>query len=283
MDARRFRIARVIAARMHSASYEPIGFWARCVFLCAPFSRVPRKYPQRRAPAALGAGSWKWRWAAFVPLQPAAYLLSAEIWYLLGCQTTTAYNLACVVIIVASAVFMRLLGQLYFGRAGGWLAAAAYIYSPHFHVDLYVRQALAEFAAFPFYPLTLYGFGRFARDRDRWFLLLGAIGLACVFLAHNAAALLFAPILSAFILYNAWSGRSLKLMLQLFGGAVLGLALSAFVWLPILMEMKDVHIDRFIEGYLNYSNHMVYVQQFFSTTWGFGLSWPGYGDGLSFS
>src|SRR5436309_1166126 len=55
------------------------------------------------------------------------------------------------------------------------------------------------------------------------------------------------------------------------------------VWLPILMEMKDVHIDRFIEGYLNYSNHMVYVQQFFSTTWGFGLSWPGYGDGMSFS
>ena len=213
---------------------------------------------------------------------PLIYYL-AEIWYLLGCQTTTAYNLACVVIIVASAVFMRLLGQLYFGRAGGWLAAVAYIYSPYFHVDLYVRQALAEFAAFPFYPLTLYGFGRFARDRDRRFLLLGAIGLACVFLAHNAAALLFAPILSAFILYNAWSGRSLKLMLQLFGGAVLGLALSAFVWLPILMEMKDVHIDRFIEGYLNYSNHMVYVQQFFSTTWGFGLSWPGYGDGMSFS
>src|SRR5262249_39672473 len=47
---------------------------------------------------------------------PLIYYL-AEIWYLLGCQTTTAYNLACVVIIVASAVFMRLLGQLYFGRA----------------------------------------------------------------------------------------------------------------------------------------------------------------------
>src|SRR5262249_14333968 len=218
----------------------------------------------------------------FLFTPPLIYYL-AEIWYLLGCQTTTAYNLACVAIIVASAVFMRLLGQLYFGRAGGWLAAAAYIYSPYFHVDLYVRQAFAEFSALPFYPLTLYCFRRVAPDPAPRVLLLGAIGLACVFLAHIAAALLFAPILLAFIVYNAWSGRSLKLMLQLFGGAVLGVALSAFVWLPILMEMKDVHIDRFIEGYLKYSNHMVYVQQFFSTTWGFGLSLPGYGDGMSFS
>src|SRR5262249_56044791 len=67
----------------------------------------------------------------FLFTPPLIYYL-AEIWYLLGCQTTTAYNLACVVIIVASGVFMRLLGQLYFGRAGGWLAAAAFIYFPYF-------------------------------------------------------------------------------------------------------------------------------------------------------
>src|SRR5262249_56920233 len=90
----------------------------------------------------------------FLFTPPLIYYL-AEIWYLLGCQTTTAYNLACVVIIVASAVFMRLLGQLYFGRAGGWLAAAAYIYSPYFHVDPFFRQTLARFSAFSFFHLVI--------------------------------------------------------------------------------------------------------------------------------
>jgi len=41
-------------------------------------------------------------------------------------QHGAVYNMACVVIILGSAVFMYLLGRLYFGRAGGWLAAAAY-------------------------------------------------------------------------------------------------------------------------------------------------------------
>jgi hypothetical protein len=213
---------------------------------------------------------------------PLIYYL-AEIWYVLGFQATTAYNLACVFVVVASAVLMYLLGQLYFGRSGGWFAAAAYIYAPYFHVDLYVRQALAEFSAFPFYPLTLYGFGRFARDGDRRFLLAGALGIAGVFLAHNAAALLFAPILLAFILFNAWSVRSWKRLVQSSGGMALGMMLSAFVWLPILMEMNAVHIERLQEAYLNYSNHFVYFQQFFSPTWGFGLSQPGYEDGMSFS
>src|SRR5262249_15234216 len=205
----------------------------------------------------------------------------AEIWYALGFQATAAYNIACVVLIIASAVCMYLLAHLYFGRTGGWLAAAAYVYAPYFHVNLYVRQALAEFAAFPFYPLALYGFGRFARDRDRKFLLLGSVGFALIFLAHNAAALLFTPILLAFILYNGWSARSLKLLLQLLAGAALGVALSAAVWLPILLEMKDVRIDRLLDGYLKYSNHMVYAHQFFSTMWGYGLSLPGSQDGMS--
>jgi hypothetical protein len=53
--------------------------------------------------------------------------------------------------------------------------------------------------------------------------------------------------------------------------------------LPILFEMSAVHLDRMQEGYLNYSNHFVYLRQFFSAAWGFGLSLPGYLDGMSFS
>jgi hypothetical protein len=218
----------------------------------------------------------------FLFTPPLIYYL-AEIWYALGVQATTAYNIASVIIVLASALFMFLLGQLYFGRAGGWVAAVAYVYAPYFHIDLYVRQALAEFAAFPFYPLTLYGFGRFVRDRDRKFLLIGACGFAGIVLAHNAAALLFAPVLFAFILVNAWSARSWKLLLRLLGGVALALMLSAFVWLPILMEMKHVHIDRLREGYLSYSNHFVYPWQFLSASWGFGLSVPGSADDMSFS
>jgi hypothetical protein len=227
----------------------------------------------------LGAGHGQ-PWFVFNP--PLLYYV-AEVWYLLGFEATTAYNLVSVTIILASAVFMYALGKLYFGRPGGWLAAAAYIYAPYFHVDVYVRQALAEFAAFPFYPLALYGFGRFARDRDRTFLIVGAAGIAGVFVAHNAAALLFVPIVALFVLYNAWSRHSWRLLVESTAGLVLGVSLSAFVWMPALFEVQHVHIERVLEGYLNYSNHAVYPAQFLSTFWGYGLSVRGTGDGMSFS
>ena len=64
---------------------------------------------------------------------------------------------------------------------------------------------------------------------------------------------------------------------------VLGLALSGFVWLPVLLEMQDVHVERLLEGGLRYSNHLVEPAQFLNTSWGFGLSGPGASDEMSFS
>ena len=179
---------------------------------------------------------------------------------------------------------MYLLGGLYCGRAGAWVAATAYVYAPYFHVDLYVRHALAEFTAFPFYPLALYGFGRHARDGDRRYLVLGSVGYAAVLLSHNAAALMFSPLLLLFIIFNSWPSRSPTLFAKQVGGAALALGLAAFVWVPILWEIDDVSVDPSLEGYFQYANHFVYPQQLISPYWGFGLSLPGYAnDGMPFS
>jgi hypothetical protein len=178
---------------------------------------------------------------------------------------------------------MFLLGRLWFGNWGGWLAAAAYIYAPYFHVDLFVRQALAEFAAFPFYPLAFYGFARYVRGRDLRFLLLGAIGYAGVIAAHHPAAFLFSPLLLSFAVFQAAQNKSLKLLLAQCAGIALGLGLGASVWLPGLFERQFVKLDRLLDGYLQYTNHFVYLQQLIETSWGYGLSLPGYEDGMSFS
>ena len=99
--------------------------------------------------------------AFFVFSPPALYFLG-EVWHLLGCDVITALNLACVGLILVAGTSMFLLGRLYGGQPGGWLAAAAYLYAPYFQVDLYVRHAWAELCGLACYPLILYGFGRFA-------------------------------------------------------------------------------------------------------------------------
>lgn len=232
------------------------------------------------------------RWAAdlslgygqpfFVYNPPVLYYL-AEIWLLAGVDPLTALNLTCAEIVASSAVCMFLLGRLWFGTWGGFLAAAAYLYAPYFQVDLFVRQALAEFAAFPFYPLAFYGFARYRRDREARFLLLGAAAYAGVIGAHHAAALLFSPLLLSFAVFQALQGKSWKLLLAQMGALTLGLGLGASVWAPGLFEREFVKLDRLLEGYLQYTNHFVYLQQLFATSWGYGISAPGYEDGMSFS
>ena len=133
---------------------------------------------------------------------PPMFYYLGEFWHLLGFDFVKSINLAAIAIVIASAFGMFLLGRLYFGPTGGWLAAAAYLYAPYFAVDLYVRSALAEFSAFPFFAFALYGFGAYAKFGRRPYLLIGAAAFAGVLLCHNPAALLFAPMLGALILFQ---------------------------------------------------------------------------------
>ncbi len=213
---------------------------------------------------------------------PPFFYYLAELWHLLGLDFVTSINLACVVIVLGSAGAMFLLGQLYFGDLGGWLAAAALLYAPYFSVNLYVRSALAEFAAFPFYALALYGFGAYAKSRDRRFLLMGAAAFAGVLLCHNPAALLFSPLLGAFIVFTAWLAKSWKILREQIYGVMLALGLSAFVWFPSLAGNQNVQVQSLLDGYSRYVNHFVYFHQLFYSPWGYGLSVAGDQDGMSF-
>jgi hypothetical protein len=192
-------------------------------------------------------------------------------------------NLACAMVVLLSAVGMFLLARLYFGTAGGFLGAAAYLYVPYFAVDLYVRSAMEEFAAFPFFAFTLYGFGAYALHRQTRHWLMGAVSFACVLFCHFPAALLFTPLLLGFLLLTAWMEKSWSVLWKHACGFLLGLGLSAFIWAPALAARQYAAMDRAVQGNGLYTNHFVYLHQLFYSPWGYGLSVPGPKDGMSFA
>ncbi|MBZ5605456.1 MAG: YfhO family protein [Acidobacteriia bacterium] len=214
---------------------------------------------------------------------PPMFYYAAEFWHLLGFDFVRSMNLACIALVLASAAGIFLLGRLYFGDAGGWLAAAAYLYAPYFAVDLYVRTAWAEFAAFPFFAFTLYGFGAYAKTGARKFLLIGAAAYAGILASHNAAALLFTPVLLGFIALTSWTARSWIILRNQASGFALGLALSAFLWIPGLAMNQLIHVETLLEGRSLYTQHFVYLHQLLDSPWGYGYSVAGDQDGMSFS
>ncbi|HEX2120913.1 MAG TPA: hypothetical protein VHL59_04655, partial [Thermoanaerobaculia bacterium] len=216
-------------------------------------------------------------------LNPPLFYYTTELFYLAGLAFVPAMNAACVLFILGAAATMFLLGRWYFGPAGGAIAAIAYVYAPYFLVDLYVRTAWAEFSAFPFFPLAIYGFARHAESRRGTHLLIGLSAYAAIWYAHTPAALLFSPLLGAFLLFSAWRARDIRLLLLQGGAATLAFLLAAAVWLPSLIESAYTHASRLTEGPLHFASHFVVPHQFFSNAWGYGLSLPGDQDGMPFS
>ena len=219
----------------------------------------------------------------FFLFNPPLLYYIAKFWHLVGLDHVTALNATRIMIVLSSTVAMYFLGKLYFGSTGGILAAGAYVYAPYFHTDLYVRYALAEFLAFPFYPLTLFGLAGYVRSRSKLFLIVATVGWAAILFSHNPAALLFAPLLFAFILYNTWITKSWTVFWWQVGAVLLGLGMAACIWVPIFVEKDAVNVHRLLIGNLRYSNHFVHLKQLFSVAWGYGLSRAGEQDSMSFS
>jgi hypothetical protein len=213
---------------------------------------------------------------------PLFYYLSAML-HALGASFIAAQNLALFTLLCAAGLGMYLLAGEFFGPRGGLVAAVAYIFAPYLLVTLYVRHALADFAAFAFIPWALWGLYRFAREGRSLAFLAGAASLALLLLSSNSVALITLPALLLLLGWLAYAGRSGRVLLRGLWCLVLGLGLGAVFWLPALAERRFVHLSRLLQGYLDYQRHFVYFQQFFHSHWGYGLSLAGAQDGMSFA
>jgi Dolichyl-phosphate-mannose-protein mannosyltransferase len=210
-----------------------------------------------------------------------------EFWHLLGFDVKAAMNLACALVVLASTASMFLLASVYFGDLGGWLGAAAYVYAPYFAVDLYVRSAMEEFAAFPFFALALYVSARMPGIES------GNIGSLA---SPRTQRFCCATFLRRFSSRRCWwrfsaLQRGLRKLSPSRGrflgshaiGFALALGMAAFAWLPALAARQLVFMNRAVEGNGKYSTHFVYLHQLFYSPWGYGLSVLGPDDGMSFA
>ena len=147
-------------------------------------------------------------------------------------------------------------------------ATAIVAYAPYpLAINLFLRGALPEVVGAALLVWLLVGCTGLwlatvaGRQFTAWWLFTGAITIALL-LTHNISSILGACIAPAWVacLWLWQPNRSAFLAL---GGTALGAAvLTAFFWLPALLEMPLVQLDRIHSEAVNYRNWF--------------LTWPGY-------
>lgn len=165
---------------------------------------------------------------------------------------------------VGMYLFLRsLLGS----KLASFLGAIFYLYAPLRFLNVYVSAAVGSALALAVLPFVFYSLVGIKNGKN-WAVLVGALSLAGLILAHNVTAVISAPLILAF----AWVIGGRKVIRKIGVMFLLGLGLSAWFWLPALWEKQYSRFDSIFASF--YKDQFVTIWQLLRSPWGYGLSHP---------
>ena len=214
--------------------------------------------------AAFWSGQWLPRWTPdlfvgygypiFNYYAPGTYY-AALVLRLLGLDVyTTVQALGVLATCLGAAGAFCLARALFGGFWPGLVAGAVYAYAPYpFITNLVVRADLAETLGLALLPWALLAAWRAAGARVGTTLALAA-SIGAIILTHNLTALIALPMAAVTGCFAALRtppaphGRRWSGLRHVAGGLALGLALTAFFWLPAMAEQRHVQIEVALGG-----------------------------------
>jgi len=241
---------------------------------------------------AVKQGEWYPRWVdglgfgfgyALFNFYPPLIYYVAEAFRLVGFGYIWSVKLMIITGFLASFVGMyMLLNKLVKDKPIALLGAELYLLSQYHAALVYVRGAFAEFFGYNLVPWVFYGFYLLVTTGNiYWF----AVSFALLILAHPFVAFPFVLLFIVFyVVYSIFNTKEfIATTAKLIASSLLGLGLSAFFWLPSMVERSFTLVNTVLTKQLaDYRVHFVFIRQLFNSAWGYGGSIPGPDDGMSF-
>ena len=146
---------------------------------------------------------------------------------------------------VLAALGMFLLARHWTGSAlGGWTAALAYVYAPYFLFDSLARGSSPELAALAAMPFVMLGFTRLAFGGRRRDFALAVVAFSVFIPLHTLITLHGTIVLALYcVLLSLIAADSRAVFARLLLAGLLALLLTAFYWLPALLETDAIKLN----------------------------------------
>ncbi len=193
--------------------------------------------------------------------------MAGEVFHLLGLGYVDSVKAVLLFSMLISIVGMYLFLRSLLGSSlAAFLGAIFYLYAPIRFLNVYVAASVGSALALGILPFVFWSLVEI-KNGKKWATWVGALSLAGLILAHNVTALIAAPLILAFawVILRFRSG-------QVRGMFVLGLGLSAWFWLPAIVEKQYIIFDQIYAGF--FKDQFVSFWQLLRSPWGYGLSHP---------
>ncbi len=201
----------------------------------------------------------------------------------LSLATSLSFSFALALFVLALAVFLwaRIVWKSLLAAV---IASLATAYAPYVLYNTYHRAALAEVWGLAFLALTLWATARLlSPNKPKGALVVAVFSYAALILSHNITALTGTPLILSYALFLIWLHRKeeetrgetrrswSRKGLLILAFAILALGLSAFFWLPALLERDYVQIENlYAPADFAFANNFLKIKEL--------LAWPSTAD-----
>jgi uncharacterized membrane protein len=208
----------------------------------------------------------------------------AEFFHLIGFNLLWSLKLMIITGSFISSIGMYLLGKRFFDKKIGLLISTLFMFFFYRMITIYIRGAWAEFFAMSILPFVFVGLDNIYKKNSLKSTFLLSVSLGLLIIAHPLIAFPTVFFIGLFFIYYFFSSENRWLFFKNFLiGIFFGLSLSAFFWLPSIIEKQYTLVDAILTHELaNYKIHFIYPFQLWFSPWGYGGSIEGPADGISF-
>ncbi len=195
----------------------------------------------------------------------------ASIFHLIGFSLIDATKIVFGLGMPLSGLFMYLWLREFLGEKEGFIGGLIYMFTPYRFVELYVRGDIGENLAFAFMPLALFFILRLSKKINTLNVVGGSVAISLLILSHNGISLMYMPFVIFYCLYLLYLSKNKFLLFRNFLYLILlGFALSAFFWVPALIEGKYTLRNIVTSG--SYLTRFVDIKSLFYSSWSYGGS-----------
>jgi len=215
------------------------------------------------------------------PLYNFYYLLPFYLgaaWYWLIGSLTASFKFVFLISIFLSVFGMYLFLREFVKKFPALVGSFLFLYTPYRAVQIYVRGAMGEAFALSLLPFVLWGIVRLIKNPVNKKIVAGVSVITALFIiSHNYLWAITLPfIVLLILLLNKHVSK--KSVTSLLVSGLLSIGLTAFWWLPAIVENKLVSsVTPF-----PLIDHFPFIKQLIIPSWGYGSSVWGPGDEISF-
>ncbi|MEJ2685105.1 MAG: hypothetical protein P8Z71_12010 [Candidatus Sulfobium sp.] len=185
---------------------------------------------------------------------------------MLGGPLVASMKIVLFVLAVAGGLGMYLFSRLHFGALGGLLSACLYVLAPYHFVDLFTRNALAEFTALSVAPFLFYAVAAMMNEEPpvphMKILLISSAALFA--LSHVLSLLMYLPLVFLYLVANQPKRERSLFLADIAGPLLISACLASFFIVPMLWEMKYIQTWQLTIGKFDVLKNFVTVKSLLS-------------------